>query len=295
MKGLSTDIFSHLTLQTGNRTSNSQVRLSNAMGISSYAELVQVVAEIQFGNPEYSLFFRGQDKDYTIPTGSSTMYPSLYRKSGLSVDELRGEMNKLDYAANRLLQEFRTHDLLGHDRLADFKELCWAVLQHYEVCGTPLLDITSSLQAAASFALRHKTATGYLFVLAFPHVNGSISYYVEEALINIKLLSICPPAAKRPYFQDGYLVGTFPTVVRKKHTNLDAASRMVAKFRLAWGEEDFWKEGYTSIPISALFPAEDDVEIICAGIKEEIDSKPEDFWKKKPCTEQNEGDEETDA
>jgi len=291
MKGLRDYVYSHLTIATGNRSSNSEVRLSRAMGISSYADLVQAVAKIQFGNPEYSLFFRGQDKDHTLDSGSSTMYPSIYRKSGLSVDELWEQMNKLDYAANLLLKEFRTHNLLGHDRLADFKELCWAVLQHYEVCGTPLLDVTSSLQAAASFALRHEKETGYLFVLGFPHVNGSISYYVEEALINIKLLSICPPAAQRPYFQEGFLMGTFPTVVRKKHTNLDAASRMVAKFRLAWGEEDFWKEGYTSIPTNALFPDDDDVEIICDGIKKEIDSKPKDFWKKKPCTEQTAGDE----
>ena len=193
MKGLSTDVYSHLSLETEVRTSNSVVRLSRATGISSYADLVKAVAKIQFGNPEYSLFFRGQDKDYTLDSGSSTMYPSIYRKSGLSVDELREQMNKLDYAANLLLKEFRANNLLGYNRLADFIELCWAVLQHYEVCETPLLDLTSSLQAAASFALRHKTATGYLFVLGFPHVNGSISYYVEEALINIKLLSICPP------------------------------------------------------------------------------------------------------
>ena len=286
MKGLSTDVYSHLSLETEVRTSNSVVRLSRATGISSYADLVKAVAKIQFGNPEYSLFFRGQDKDYTLDSGSSTMYPSIYRKSGLSVDELREQMNKLDYAANLLLKEFRANNLLGYNRLADFIELCWAVLQHYEVCETPLLDLTSSLQAAASFALRHKTATGYLFVLGFPHVNGSISYYVEEALINIKLLSICPPDAQRPYFQEGFLVGTFPTVVKKKHTNLDVASRMIAKFRLAWGEEDFWKEGYTSIPITALFPSNDDVKIICAGIKKEIDSKPKDFWKKRPLPEQ---------
>ena len=275
MKGLRDYVYSHLTIATGNRSSNSEVRLSRAMGISSYADLVKAVAKIQYGNPEYSLFFRGQDKDHTLDSGSSTIYPSIYRKSGLSVDELREQMNKLDYAANRLLEEFRTHNLLGHDRLADFKELCWAVLQHYEVCGTPLLDITSSLQAAASFALRHEKETGYLFVLGFPNVNGSISYYVEEELLNIKLLSICPPVAQRPYFQEGFLVGTFPSKASQKHKNLDVACRLIAKFIIGWGKPDtwnFWGKNYASIPDDALLPCDDKVMKICEEMKVELNA-----------------------
>jgi hypothetical protein len=298
MKGLGTSVYSHITLDTGVRTSNSEVRSSNPKSIRSYPELVRAVARIQFGNPEYSLFFRGQDKDYAIPSGSSSMYPSIYRSPNdisLSVDKLEERMTKLTFAQEVLLEEFRVRNLVGSVRLSDFKELCWAILQHYEVCDTPFLDITSSLQAAASFALRHKTSTGILYVLGFPHVNGSISYYVEEALINIKLLSICPPDAQRPYFQEGYLVGTFPTTVRKKQPYLDVAARIIAKFRLTWGTDDFWKEEASAIPDrallpeedNALFPEDDIVKIICKEIKDKLDSLPKDYWQKKASPEQS--------
>ena len=298
MKGLGSPVYSHLTLDTGVRTSNSEVRSKKPKSIRSYAELVRVVAKIQYGNPEYSLFFRGQDKDYAISSGASSMYPSIYRSPNdvsLKMDMVDERMSKLTYAQELLLAEFRVRDLVGCNRLSDFKELCWAILQHYEVCDTPFLDITSSLQAAASFALRHRTSTGILYVLGFPHVNGSISYYVEEALINIKLLSICPPDAQRPYFQEGYLVGTFPTAERKKQPYLDVATRIIAKFRLAWGTDDFWKEESSAIPDKALLPKEDDplfpeddiVKIICEEIKDQLDSLPKDYWQKKASPEQS--------
>ena len=184
-------------------------------------------------------------------------------------------MEKLAFAEALLLEKFRQNELVGYDRLASFRELCWAVLQHYEVCDTPLLDVTNSLQAAASFALRHDPATGILYVLGFPHINDSISFSVNEALLNIKLISICPPDAQRPYFQGGFLVGTFPTNVSQKHPSLDVACRLIAKFRIGWGKPDtwdFWGENYAPIPEGALFPDDDRVEILCDEIKNEINS-----------------------
>jgi hypothetical protein len=191
---------------------------------------------------------------------------------------------KLAWAQARLLEDFRQKNLVGYDRLTEFQELCWAVLQHYEVCKTPLLDITNSIQAAASFALRHDPATGILYVLGFPHINDSISFYVVEELLNIKLLSICPPDAQRPYFQGGFLVSTFPSRVSQKRASLDVACRLIAKFRIGWGKPetswDFWGENYEPIPDGALFPANDRVESICKKIKEDLERKSEEYWEK---------------
>jgi hypothetical protein len=275
MKELAGELWSHHSENKGKRYPNSMVRMSQPKRVASYPKLVQTVARIQYGNPEYSLFFRGQGEDYTLDDGSSSMYPSIFRgPDDLGPEELKPRMAKLVRAEALLLEQFAKINFEGHAKLTKFRELCWAILQHYDVCATPLLDVTSSLQAAASFALGHESATGILYVLGFPHINGSISYYVEEELLNIKLLSICPPEAQRPYFQEGFLVGTFPTKVSQKQPSLDVACRLIAKFRIGW--PSFWGEYYASIPEKALFPQQDRVKEICDNIKATINTPVEE-------------------
>ena len=263
--------------------------MSRPKRITTFEDLVRAIARIQFYNPEYSLFFRGQAQDYTLDDGSTIIYPAIYRfpEYEFDIDELLVRAKKLAWAQARLLDEFRQRRLVGYDRLTAFQELCWAVLQHYEVCDTPLLDVTSSLQAAASFALRHDPATGILYVLGFPYTNDCISFSVIEELLNIKLLSICPPGAQRPYFQEGFLVGTFPSRVRQEPDDqepdsLDVACRLIAKFRIGWGKADtswdFWGDNYAAIPDGAFFPADDRVEEICNAIKADLDAFPPDHW-----------------
>ena len=274
MKGFGGPVYSHLSDDDEGRLhTNTLIRMSTPKRITSYPKLVRTVARIQYYNPEYSLFFRGQSQDFELDTGASTMYPSIFRSPNdtpLRSDELDSRMERLEGAEALLLEKFKENNLEGHDKLSEFKELCWAILQHYEVCDTPLLDITSSLQAAASFALRHDPKTGILYVLGFPHINGSISYYVDKSIINIKLLSICPPEAQRPFFQEGFLVGTFPTKLTQKHPSLDVACRVIAKFRVGWGTPgtwDFWGKHFSPIPEGALFPDDDRVKRMCDQIK----------------------------
>ena len=56
-------------------------------------------------------------------------------------------LSAMTHEARRKLREY------GHrkERLDDFDEVTWAVLQHYG-CETPLLDITQSLHVALCFA-----------------------------------------------------------------------------------------------------------------------------------------------
>ena len=67
----------------------------------------------------------------------------------------------------------------------------WAILQHYEVCSTPLLDVTHSLQSALSFAIGDGASEGYLFVLALPHLTGPISVSIGSKTIAIDLTQTC--------------------------------------------------------------------------------------------------------
>ena len=128
-----------------------------------------------------------------------------------------------------------------------------------------MLDLTTSLRVAASFATGSGTHDGVLFVLGLPHPNGSISYYVEEQLLNVRLLSICPPEAVRPYYQEGYVACTFPTRgPEARGSNHDFARRLIAKFAVP---SSIWSPEFPPIPNSALFPTVDAMLPVATAIR----------------------------
>jgi hypothetical protein len=84
------------------------------------------------------------------------------------------------------------------------------------------------------------------------------------------LLSICPPDALRPYFQEGYLAGTTDiTSEYENKTELDFRNRFIAKFEIPKAMR-FWGSGFSSIPRSVLFPRGDRVGKICQEIEIKI-------------------------
>ena len=261
-------VWSHQSIKTGEKYSNKDVRKSDPCEVKSFRSLVELMAQISFNNPDWTLFFRGQTNEYDNMKQLTSMYPTIYRSGGgLLVREkpLRSRFKKLGNAEDHILEAFANRKLAGLDKLRQFRELRWAILRHYEVCGTPLLDITHSLRVACSFALNNATDNAYLYVLGFPHVHGSISYYVEEEMLNIRLLSICPLKAIRPYYQEGYLVATFPTDEGLRSPKLDMGRRLVTKFALV--KKRFWDSDFQAIPDRALNPKRDPMKRICDKIK----------------------------
>ena len=110
------------------------------------------------------------------------------------------------------------------------KYVQWSILQHYEVCATPLLDLTHSLLVACSFAFLSGASEPLVLVFGLPFFTNRISINSEHDLVNVRLLSICPPEALRPYFQEGYLAGTDGVLAEfDSKTELDFANRLVAK------------------------------------------------------------------
>jgi hypothetical protein len=93
----------------------------------------------------------------------------------------------------------------------------------------------------------------------------------EHDIVNVRLLSICPPAALRPYFQEGYLAGTADvTTSFETKTTLDFRNRLIAKFAIPRAQSDFWGSGFGSIPETALFPKRDSVRELCMELKLEL-------------------------
>lgn len=270
MLRIPTKVWSHSTSDDGEKRFVSDIMESEPKEVGSFQNLVGHIAEISYRNPEHVLFFRGQHQDYRKNLRNeglaSSFYPSIYRNSGkvLTVSEIKKRFENLEKFSMRLIEKFSEEEIAGHEKLSKFPELSWAILQHYEVCETPLLDVTHSLRVAASFALNENKNDGYLYVFGFPHPNGSITYSIDAELLNIRLLSICPPQAHRPYFQEGFLVGTFPSRRLAKHPNLDIGRRLIAKFRLR--KRKFWDTHFHAIPNEALYP-NDEMEKICKELK----------------------------
>ena len=250
------------------------LRKTTPFPVQSYHELVRKVAQLSFLNKDYLLFFRGQDQDYQNKAESSTFYPTIYRKEILTSQEIRARFELLEVATNKLLEAFDREKLDGRVDIRRKQYIAWSILQHYGVCDTPLLDLTQSLRVAATFAqLGNKAERGMVYVFGLPYTTNRITYNSEQDLVIVRLLSICPPEALRPYFQEGYLAGTLDiTDSYANKSELDFKNRLIAKFSIP-AAASFWGSGFSRIPKNLLFPENDRIEVMCIRIREEIISE----------------------
>jgi hypothetical protein len=218
------------------------------------------------------LFFRGQNHNY-LAEKKATLYPSIYRGSRVSKEEMEFRFDVLESSCKILVNrlENSTIDRSVIRELKKVKKMQWSILQHYEVCNTPFLDVTQSLNVACSFALNDNNENGYVYILALPYVTGRISVDSEDDITNIRLLNICPHQAKRPFFQEGYLVGT--EFILKDYDNkneLDFNNRIVAIYEIE-NSSSFWgspkiNSSYNRIENKLLYPDIDIFKDICNDI-----------------------------
>ena len=247
----------------------SKISSSPTIKISNFREMVETTAKFAYHNKDHLLFFRGQAKDYLNKAGNSTFYPTIYRGEYLQQLELRNRFDILDGCAKALAHIFEDRRIDGYKDVKRRKLIQWSILQHYEVCNTPLLDFTHSLRVACSFAyLKNQTGKAFVFMFGFPYLTNRISLNSEHDLVNIRLLSICPPEAFRPHFQEGYLAGTDEiTFTYDRKTELDFNNRLIAKFELP-EEKSFWGINFHKIPKASLYPKSDPIQKLCDEIHE---------------------------
>ena len=242
---------------------NSTIRGGPGHRVTSFFELATKVAELQFLNRDYVLLFRGQPTDFRTLKGNSQLKASLFRLAGKrypSPSVITERFRVLTRAETELVSRYAAEQLIGCDRLKRQRILRWAILQHYEVCRTPLLDVTHSLRIAASFATQNATGSDvFVFVLGVPHLSGAVTASSEASLQIVRLSSACPPEAVRPHLQEGYLLGEYPEIpdfAQNKHykySEMDFGRRLVAKFCLR--RETFWKSpNFPPAKPEALFP-----------------------------------------
>lgn len=242
-------------------TSNTAVRKSRGLNVSNYLDLAQRVSTLQYLNRDFVLMFRGQDEDFTNQQGNTTLKAAIYRGARVAGDEYPDRFNHLKRAEDLLELQYGEAGFRGMTRLRRQRILRWAILQHYEICPTPLLDVTHSLRIAASFASATNSRTAFLYVLGLPTISGAITASAEAGLQVVRLSSVCPPEAMRPHIQEGYLLGEYPDMDRPEQKNLyrsyeiDFGLRLIAKF--SFEPDAFWKNSHAfpSIPTEALYPS----------------------------------------
>jgi hypothetical protein len=173
---------------------------------------------------------------------------------------IRERYRKLARAEEQLAQIYDREKFIGRERIKRYRILRWAILQHYEVCATPLLDVSHSLRIAASFATHSHSDECFVQVIALPNLAGSVTASSEEGIQIIRLSSICPPQALRPHFQEGYLVGEYPEMATPSQKELysayevDFGLRLLAKFR--FDPKTFWRRSpeFPLVREEALYP-----------------------------------------
>lgn len=242
----------------------SVIRKNPAHRVRNYVDLATKVAELQFRNRDFVLMFRGQNGDFKNRLGYTSLKPSLLRAANsdnVPTDTaINRRFNKLLAAERVLVTEYERRGLLGRERLKRQRILRWAILQHYEICKTPLLDITQSLRIAASFASHNAGHEAFVFVLGIPNVSGAITASAEAGIQVVRLASVCPPMAVRPHVQEGYLLAEYPECASAEqkllysHAEMDFGRRLIAKFRFE--PERFWdKSGhFPQVGENALYP-----------------------------------------
>jgi hypothetical protein len=227
---------------------NLTVRLAPGHGVKTYFELARKVAELQFLNRDHVLLFRGQSDDYRTARGNSLLKATIFRLANGKIPNakiLTERFQVLKRAEAALVARYAKEGFMGRERLKRQRILRWAILQHYEVCRTPLLDVTQSLRIAASFASMGNGDERYVFVLGVPNVSGAITASSEANLQIVRLSSACPPEAVRPHLQEGYLLGEYPEIAdfeqnaHYSHFEMDFGRRLIAKFK--FDPATFWK------------------------------------------------------
>jgi len=250
------------------------VERADSFPVSTYRQLVEHVAKLAYLNKDHLLFFRGQGVDYRNRADASTFYPTIYRGDYVQQKELNNRFQILEHASRKLREKFREEEIQGHEELRWKKQIQWSILQHYGVCDTPFLDLTQSLWVACSFAqICAQAGVGHVYVFGLPYVMNRVSHNSEHDIVNIRLLSISPPEALRPYFQEGFLAGTEDITNEYDSKNkLDFRNRLVAKFQIP-SQKRFWGSGFSMIPETVLYPRWDRIDKLCKKIRSELKSQ----------------------
>jgi hypothetical protein len=242
------------------------IRAAKPMIVNTYSELMDMVSKLAYFNRRYVLFFRGQDKEYRIGDRFPTIYPNFFREMLFHKGTEKQIKENLEKKQEELKLKNHNRNPRFHGAYSIWESLHvrWALLQHYQICPTPLIDLTQSLHVAVSFALEdsnlneNKLKTGVIYVLALPWPAKNYHNNKEEDIYLVRLAGISPPQAKRPYRQEAFAamsqdVDNEEIYDFEKH---NFANRMICKFEIN-NSPEFLGDIIKPLPEKFLAPDDD--------------------------------------
>jgi hypothetical protein len=238
-------------------------------------------------NKKLTLLFRGQRSDQPL---LPTLLRAAWRSpTGEMIDLERDRqhyLKELGVAGEVVYRVMRQEGLPRWRMLDEIAEARWAVIQHYELWPTPLLDFTRSLRIAATFAIElsggsppvtggsfHRDGAsprrGFVYVIGVDditsdpmdlrsgrnaYVTGSLSAEMPASRwLPLRLDAVCPPRARRPHLQEGFLVGRNPF---KWEDNSDVSELLIAKLEVV-DDGSFWDDDFPPFTRNSLLPDRD--------------------------------------
>jgi hypothetical protein len=255
--------------------SSDKVATTDTCNVRSFRELVKLVSFLSVMNKRDRLLFRGQAEDRPLlPTIQRGDWRVPHRDMRVPLAPHRQYYwDALDHVCDRVASILRGK-LPRHRPFETFREhperriAPWAVIQHYELWPTPVIDYTESLRVAASFGLGVEAprASGYLYVTAVRRVLADPMLLDENARgpVALRLSAVCPPSAERPHLQNGFLIGE-PGFTAAHLTEPPSTGTLIAKIRIvdeSVGEKhrsSFWDEDFPRHSFASLLPIADEV------------------------------------
>ena len=133
-------------------TGTTRIVATDPMEVKTYSEMVDMVSKLAYFNRRYVLFFRGQSKEYRLDNRFPTIYPTYFRKYIQGID-IRNLTEFLEYKQVELKEKNHNRKPRFHGALSIMESLHvrWALLQHYEICDTPVIDVTQSASRCSFF------------------------------------------------------------------------------------------------------------------------------------------------
>lgn len=234
--------------------------------VSSYWTLVTLTSKIAAANPGYMLCYRGQQNDFHLGNQiGHVLCPTLWRTNPEA--DFDTKCATLLSKDQQFMQSYKSYEKADSRIVELMKETPlarWALLQHYGVCDTPLLDLTRSLQVACSFASGGDDGVGYVYVLGLPYQNQAITTDTESDITCMSLLGVTPSNARRPLVQEGYLAcdGNWWRVYSRADRysgdrDVDFSSRLLAVIQVYLGGS-FWESCPNEALTDDLLMPEDD-------------------------------------
>jgi hypothetical protein len=123
------------------RAANKPIRFGPGDAVSTYFDLAKKVAELQFRNRDHVLLFRGQHADFKTLKDNSALHATLFRLEGKQLPttiDSHAAFPDSEKSESRMVTRCSAERFLGFARQKRHRLLAWAILQHYEVCKTPL-------------------------------------------------------------------------------------------------------------------------------------------------------------